>query len=362
MRVFILGAGFSCGLGYPLEKQLVDEILRYWNSRRKPDHIKALNGLRKTLANFDQRKEEAVGIEELFEFITTVIVPFLSLRHQQDPDPVVLSGPLRVREQTTDMMREAIRAVAAVLCGYAQNETLSPVDRFAESMADDDVVITLNYDTAVERALLRCGRTPDFGFRGTDDATATPGHTRVLKLHGSIDWTATCPTQQWDNTSGFRLLYGGPHVDGDDDDYRRTLDPSDLACLWGIDGQKHLDALAEGTLCDTRGTLLLPALAGLGLEKNPATIPGMGHVHALAHWCLRRADSVVVVGYSFPATDRYISYLFRTAFQRSMRNGGPRLRIVDPNPQAAHRNTRVAVQECVLDARRMEDITDWRAL
>ncbi|MCX6624051.1 MAG: SIR2 family protein, partial [Acidobacteria bacterium] len=62
-------------------------------------------------------------------------------------------------------------------------------DGFAREIDQDSVVITLNYDVALERALAKAGKWDigtGYGFTTFADRTASP--TAIYKLHGSVNW------------------------------------------------------------------------------------------------------------------------------------------------------------------------------
>lgn len=70
-------------------------------------------------------------------------------------------------------------------------------DSFAGQKIDSDsLVITLNYDVALERALAKAGKWDvgtGYGFTAFPDRDASP--TEIYKLHGSVNWFQT-PMQE----------------------------------------------------------------------------------------------------------------------------------------------------------------------
>lgn len=81
-------------------------------------------------------------------------------------------------------------------------ESTSPTgyDRLVETLEDDDTVITLNYDTMMDSALVRGGWDPTTGYGlagGTNKVRWKPSASKyppaitgvkLLKLHGSLNW------------------------------------------------------------------------------------------------------------------------------------------------------------------------------
>ncbi len=73
-------------------------------------------------------------------------------------------------------------------------------DRLAAKLDSDDAIISLNYDTLLDSALVRCGWSPTVGYRlggGSRKIEWAPTHVDnngrvarvpLLKLHGSINW------------------------------------------------------------------------------------------------------------------------------------------------------------------------------
>ena len=73
-------------------------------------------------------------------------------------------------------------------------------DRLAGKLGSDDAIISLNYDTLLDSALVRRGWNPKAGYRlggGSRKVEWAPNHSdengrtprvSLLKLHGSINW------------------------------------------------------------------------------------------------------------------------------------------------------------------------------
>lgn len=151
-----------------------------------------------------------------------------------------------------------------------------------QKMKHGDVVITFNYDVALERELKLAGvwdLSNGYGFE-IFPPKRSPSPVPVLKLHGSVNW-AKC-------MGGAGLRAGFPF------DKPVAIMPPDLIDL-GYDGQVDAGFWAGGV---DRPNLILP-----GKEKRfePDLFDPLW---SQAELSLRRASELVVVGYSFPEADK----------------------------------------------------------
>ena len=191
-RVFILGAGFSKAAGMPLATDLLDplcEKLELGDSK-DDDHAMEgwLDGLRRRLAWLSESDQQTDGfrmnVEEIFHYARFDIEAHclkqqLSLVGRGD-------GPgtsWNVAESIKSWLQHLEEALRDVIFKADAEADLEPITQWAKTIGDDDSVMTFNYDTLVERALVEVGKTWNHAMPQEDgDGIA------VCKLHGSIDW------------------------------------------------------------------------------------------------------------------------------------------------------------------------------
>lgn len=182
------------------------------------------------------------------------------------------------------------------------------------------MVITLNYDTLIERnvanhLLTDPATNEQVSSRHIlDDLPASPteegrlaglgcGTLRLLKLHGSASW-------YWvpNDTTGATI---------------GRLDPPR-----GTSRSEPVAEVERRRLLPGREPFIIPPISiKSGSYDNPVT----REIWARAHEALRRADRVFFVGYSFPQNDLSVSGLIVNALTR--RADPPEIRVVDREPK-----------------------------
>lgn len=152
-----------------------------------------------------------------------------------------------------------------------------PYRRFVEHLAGRGApvgLISLNYDTLLDRAVASAGLGPDYGFDRPD--WRPDAHTLVLaKLHGSLNW-ALCPA-----CDRIEVLRG-----------RATM------------GQVTCSGCGNPRLQEL---IVTPSL-----HKRYTSVQ-LKHVWSLAFDMLRQAERIVFVGYSLPAADMPVLHLILRA-------------------------------------------------
>lgn len=169
--VYVLGAGASKHVGYPLASMMGAEMLAWMSTR-------------------DRYRETSQAIKETFgdsPNIEDVIT---------DLDDIITS--LEGAKELADRERRTIAAhqrskLAEVLPQWFLEIHANPApayEQFAKNVVQSgDVIITFNYDDSLERELKRVGKwdvSQGYGFQIGDVEKSSPVH--VLKLHGSMNW------------------------------------------------------------------------------------------------------------------------------------------------------------------------------
>jgi hypothetical protein len=204
-RSFLLGAGFSKATADgPLMCEIYSNMEKVYQREKKRGDVPAGNNRVEwfeDLAGFIR----ALGIlENTFRNNLEYLVTLLDLRIDQgngkfiienidinDPNSYPLDGWTRDR-------LEHIRDVFATYL-FLCLEPLTPNGigiKFAESNNEEDLILTFNYDLALEKALWKVNRwTPNEGYIRVSDfevledkAKLAKSPVRLLKLHGSLNW------------------------------------------------------------------------------------------------------------------------------------------------------------------------------
>lgn len=164
MRVFILGAGASRHAGYPLTAELTRELVAWLEdhaheSRHFQMGLDALRG-------FGLNR----GLDDIEEIL-------------EDAGKSIKGLPIALCDSIEGFFNE-VRRRPVPSSGYATFASIG--------CRPGDVVITFNYDDALERALKSAGKWDvwnGYGFSVSADYSQSP--VEVLKLHGSVNWWAS---------------------------------------------------------------------------------------------------------------------------------------------------------------------------
>ncbi|MFT3927453.1 MAG: SIR2 family protein [Myxococcales bacterium] len=280
--VWVLGSGFSVGVGGPLLNQIFDE-----------HRLKAVGQLHRVVAASQEEPREEPSwskIEPRLDEVRNVFLlgidnswtgwrnaeEYLELLDAaasgSDPRALMLLLHYYGAQDFTPDMRSRIALIAkdarayfaAVCAEYSEraedNERWLPYKRWAALLEPSDTVITFNYDQVVEKACELANR-PIYHCVGGN----APGNGNLLKLHGSVDWVI----------SGSEA---SPIVQTHQEPFASILNEREVAI--GVPGpSKRFRA----------SNLFQPQW-----DK--------------AERALREADSVVFVGYRFPETDSDAKY------------------------------------------------------
>ncbi len=292
--VWILGAGFSRGLGGPMLRDLLslrskrDLEARY----RAPDAAQSVTNSTAAMcvyflyhhgrrypegspfgAHRDPPSGELVwqDAEEFLDHLDT------AARDPRGPTEKRLLQLLRAsmpegKSQGVPLLRRAAwRIIAAECSAFLQNADLElerwgPYARWASMLTREDTIVSFNYDRVLE-VLAAQGRAPLHVETRCDAGeiarTRTKNRALVLKLHGSVDWV---PPEATDGA------------------WTRSDDPE-----WAVSAGADRDVLM--------------ALPGPG--KKLATHGVLAPLWDLATKALRDARTIVFVGYRFPPTDAH---------------------------------------------------------
>ncbi|HFF3355975.1 TPA: SIR2 family protein, partial [Legionella pneumophila] len=182
-RLFILGAGFSKPAGLPLGTELLQEIVNYVNSPTNnifSEYKERFIGTITEYQDYSNKKINEINIEEFIEYID--YQSFLNFYG-------TLNSPSRQGNDIQKIIRVLIATVLLKKRVQVLNTNL--YNNFAETLTNNDIVITLNYDTLIEYFLQKNGKKfrllPPWIYKDKSDFEPYDGIT-LLKVHGSINW------------------------------------------------------------------------------------------------------------------------------------------------------------------------------
>lgn len=313
MTVYVLGAGASKHVGYPLASTMGAEMLS-WMGNREIFRGTA-DFIRETFGNSPNIEDVVTDLEALVKSLEG-------------------SEKVEDRLQRTDAGNQLGRLRVAVQVWFTEIH-IKPAPAyqdFAERILQPgDTIITFNYDDSLERELRRVSKwdiSQGYGFQIGSLTTRT--QVLVLKLHGSINWLVSIFNGI---TSGpFAIDTGSlgfaPHVATD---YLKYLGYEDMV----------------GTFPGGGGfpSLILP---GRTKEFYYQTSFGPEHQEFFSSlWfqaaeALRRADKLVICGYSLLAVDERARNLLLHAPSKSTKvvvvSGGDGERITNTYRSADFQN------------------------
>lgn len=187
-RVFIIGAGFSVPAGLPTAAKLYNEV----RTRIERNHGTDTK-FHCSLNEYIKYRKKSDGIEVNIDSIDLEhFMSFLDIEHF-----LWLEGSDTFSEHGNSAQLFIKRYIGQVIheCTPAIDKLPDEYYEFAKQLQPTDLVITLNYDVILERALEHVGKAYRlFPYRFSsvgkysnriDDSVE---EIRVLKLHGSLDW------------------------------------------------------------------------------------------------------------------------------------------------------------------------------
>ncbi len=282
----VLGAGASRDAGYPLADSMAEKLLG-WMKRpvRDPNSYAARYP---AVAQFLEGTFSPVkNIEDLITAIRTHIKEFENGTQEQRTKRAKLASAYGV-------LQNAVRDWFAEIQSGPALDSSAYRDFASHIVAEDDCIITFNYDVSLERELRRAGKFEvgdGCGFMRGDLPAGS--RTRVLKLHGSTSWLA--------------LLFGGATSSVSSFQPGNTLSAP-------VIGSNELSFLGYKDTIDPRfrnGGAALPVMIFPARQKEFYFDVNTGVEYSQfwdGLWCqaaaaLRSASRVVICGYSLLDVD-----------------------------------------------------------
>ena len=363
MKTFVLGAGASSPI-YPLGGQLLGAISDYIMSSGpfinrfdyEKDWPMLLKWCEESPNPLLREAYHASNLEQIFTVLDLAvaiheqsqIAVWAASKHGVEKVNETLAHHKSLSPDFTDYeaVRNKILWATEHYFEYKHNEDYryepksawAVLEQFGQLLAPEDVVITFNYDSTIERVLLKQGKwSPSDGYglpvffqQSSSDKTKVeflPSSVKILHLHGSIGWyrkphnRADYPLPPEGGAFPAEALSPGLFENS------ISLDPLFLRDIGIIPA---VDASLPNPPSNDYKVLLAPSFL-----KNYEEQPIFSQVWKMAGEALRKADQVVIIGYSLPPADS-------AAMTLLLSNCDPnKVDVVNPNAEVLERYRRL---------------------
>jgi hypothetical protein len=317
-RVYIIGAGASVGYGLPTMKTLTWELCR---NLSESDRTTFLDAVYESCGVTLTRPEESPDFEELLNRLDPRALLYLEDTDRGGPDASRKRAAALALSGLRAFIRERCLAVAAQRGAY---------DRLVQSLLDDSIVTSFNWDVLLEQAFIRAHRS--FAYLPSKRLEGRP---LLLKPHGSINWFALLDRELLALSADSNL-----EALGDDlSHYLLYLTEPLAAIRFG-----SCSPFVEASLSSVPAIVPPTASKLLSVGGHPRDgFIEAGHLRAMkAVWsalriALDQANDLVVIGYSLPGSDAASIALLKYFAAGSRNDSERRVFLVEPNAAVAQR-------------------------
>lgn len=304
-KVYVLGAGAGAaykgsflGETSPVAKNFFQKAMRVINihqirDRHFGDEELKFNHIFNFIENLwgvpkDKVSESNLDMEE--------VLTLLNIEMEED-----IPG----RNRLLQAYEEYLLLMALTFDKILYGEPCPHYQRIAQSLKPGDAVISFNYELLMDYALhnlkntdirwmIKDGYGISCDYLSEDRKTAqnsteqrNQSNIKLLKLHGSLNWLF-CPQ--------CGQLYTYEHSDARGNSVI-------------INGMANMIKCATDHCCHRLSRVIIPPT----LMKNYQSIPFIPTLWHQAREVLKQASEIIVIGYSFPATDFRSNWMFRKA-------------------------------------------------
>lgn len=314
--VYVLGAGASKHVGYPLASTMGAEMIAWMSTRDR---------YRDTAEAIKETFGGAPNIEDVITALDDIITSLEGAKELED----------RERRTLAAHQRSKLAEVLPQWFVEIHGNPAPAYKQFAENIVQPgDVIITFNYDDSLERELKRVGNwdvSQGYGFQIGN--VEQPSPVRVLKLHGSMNWLVSIfngATFGAFAISGFNSLGACPRI------------ATDFLKFLGYEDMK-------GTFPGGGGfpSVILPGRTKVfqySTSFGPEHKEFFDSLWSQAASALKRADRIVLCGYSLlPVDERACDLLLkapRRAAEVTIVSGSQGQRIAKQFKEAGFENVK----------------------
>jgi hypothetical protein len=297
--ILVLGAGATKACNGPLTNEILFDAGQAVSSIEREGYLSALDCFLEAVFHMPARpvrtKLAYPGLPLLMSLIDTAIDRNQPLHSDYDVD--------RLRE-----VRAAIEYAIFAVLEYKLRGTIPPLHSRANALlfpeGVEPQIISLNYDIIVDNMLaaLPAQAFPDYGCDIQTDTYRNWGKFgKLFKLHGSLNWMY-CPNCNRLDVAVSRS--GGGFSKALDQLFMAEGEANDLEHRYSC----------HGSPCRTCGTFVRPVMITPTQRKDYRN-PHIARVWYQAEEALRKAGSVVFIGYSMPPDDVEVVYLFKRGLE-----------------------------------------------
>ncbi len=289
-RVFVIGSGFAASMGLPTLNRLFDKIMAFPERPGKNDKQKINTALDFLYPHFDVKMSPPSypPFEE-----------FLSLVFAAEDFPFFWDGTWQ------SWRNSSLRLLTDFMVDKSENaESDELLHKFVEQLHNGDVIITFNWDTLIERTLLK--QSKEMSFMARDNEAIS-----VFKLHGSLNWV--------DIPEGLILQH-----------------PESVSVL--ADKVVYTPDYKYYDVWDVLDSP--PLIVPPGLSKRVVVSPLFKDIWNEAFQSINSADSVIFIGYSIPKDDIQARSLLALSWYSRMHDQTKekiKYTLIDPDPDICGR-------------------------
>lgn len=308
IRLFVLGAGFSAGAGIPMTHSLLSGALEIMKEECTGIYQRIENSAQTCFENdlpLSDQCLDAAGFSKLSSFLH-----YIEMRNSGGGDRWSDAGD---RELLT------LKYFISKKISQITPDTLPELYlKFAEQLDCYDHVMSFNWDCLLEKALQAVGK--KYTYNPFDMDWCNPNTVRVIKMHGSINWTL-------------------PHDTQPDS---RIYKPIGFEPNFGLDRVFYSEALMQPRtwqnndwLMKTNASKLLVQpfiiLPGIGKSYDVRKLASFWDRPSGAFYCSR---DVYIIGLSLSEDDFFVRFLFLESLPLSDWKGIQRQTvIINPSPE-----------------------------
>jgi hypothetical protein len=310
--LFILGAGATRGafshallnrkrIRAPLNGDFFNVVETFVRAQRDRGGVQArYQRVRQVFrSEFPTRGRWPIGMEEAF-----------SLLYVSKDFPEIYRAPqgrhrqAGSRKEIEDFLRLTF-AILTVIESKAASDSL--YDRLVANLGPEDCIVTLNYDTMLDSALVRSGWNPEkgYGIGGTSgkikwrmpkpSTEARLRDVKLLKLHGSLNWYVRASYDQLDSVfrkKPTKIVISQSPRTNETHGFIRQIVPPIYGKFFSHSHWQRLWHLAHKELVNAE----LLVVIGCSLVDTDFHLNGMiGHAVAVRKKHQRKFDAVVIV-------------------------------------------------------------------
>lgn len=324
-RVFILGAGFSKMAGMPLATDLTNHLGGKFQEDDLKDAMEWLGYLQQRIEWLGDGKSKGINIEEVFD-LAQFDIELWKMKQQ-------LCHLGRNYGDTPQQNAEGIEAwlsymeddLRDVIWKEQKKAKLDQIKKFSTHLNPDDVVLTFNYDTLLEKSLEQQNNKWQYGFEQEKGSGV-----KILKMHGSINWIMVRRDQK--DNFGYPLLFEKTDINVEDHGAKASNEIEYNYVLLRVPNDKLSNRIENRDL-QLGSKQYEIAIAGLGRYKPLSELVGSGEIWNNAIRALRNCEQIYIIGFSLSPFDTMARLHFGgVMMERSKvkKIGLPQITLIDP--------------------------------